>query len=234
MKTRITLLFLLVTLIANAQYDYYYHDEPMFGLGVGYNLMSVVGDDVQPLEFSVRFKINKKNLLQLYIPFLRQSDSFKSKDNPTMELMKTSLHTKKRVYGVGLDYDYALHSYQSLDFVIGLRAEFNLYKLRTQLTNTSPLSASNYKTIEHTYRNKENSNYLITPNAGLRLNFNKFAVDAKFLLSMLSKRGDVDNSIEIKSGVDPNMTSKTEEWSDAISNSFKLKPGVVMSVGYCF
>ena len=63
MKTRITLLLLLFTLIAHAQYndDYYYYDnEPQFGLGVGYNLTSLLGDEVKPLEFSFRFKINHK------------------------------------------------------------------------------------------------------------------------------------------------------------------------------
>lgn len=234
MKTRTTLLFLLITLIANAQYDYYYDDEPKFGLGVGYNFMSILGDDVQPLEFSARFKINNRNLLQIYIPFLKKSDSFKSKDNPAMELMKTSLHTKKRVYGVGIDYDYAVRSYQSLDFVLGIRGEFNLYKFRTELTNSNLSSSSSYRTIENTYLEKEITNYLISPNAGLRLNFNKISIDAKFLLSFLSKNGDIDNSIEIKEGVAPNFNSTTEEWTDNISSSFKLKPGVVMSVAYYF
>ena len=87
------------------------------------------------------------------------------------------------------------------------------------------------KSSEHTYRKKEVSNYIISPNAGFRLNLNRFTVDAKFLLSMLSKRGDVDNSIDVQSVA---ITPKYEKWSSSISNSFKLKPGVVMSVGYYF
>lgn len=234
MKTRITLLLLLFTLIAHAQYDdyYYYDNEPKFGLGFGYNLASVLDNDVKPLEFSFRFKIDHKNQLQVYIPLLRKSNSFSSKNNQSMELIKTSLRTKKRVYGVGIDYDYAVRSYQSIDFLLGLRGEFNLYKHRTELTNTTPSSTNNYKNREYTYRQTETTNYLISPTAGLRISLNKFAIDAKFLLTMLSKNGDEDNRIDVQRGISGN--TQPEEWTASVSNSFKLKPGVVMSMAYYF
>lgn len=237
MKTRITLFLLLFTLIAQAQYnyDYYYYDnEPKFGLGVGYNLTSVLGDEVKPFEVSFRFKINHKNQLQVYIPLLRNSNSFNSKNNQSIELIKTSVRTKKRVYGVGIDYDYAVQSYQSLDFLLGFRGEFNMYKHRTELTNTTPSSTNNYKNREYTYRETEITNYLISPTAGLRISLNKFAIDAKFLLTMLSKNGDEDNRIEIQKGVGGNTNTQPKEWTNSVSNSFKLKPGVVMSVAYYF
>ena len=149
-----------------------------------------------------------------------------------MELIKTSVRTKKRVYGVGLDYDYAVQSYQSVDFLLGLRGEFNLYKHRTELTNTTPSPTNNYKNREYTYRQTESTNYLISPTAGLRISLNKFAVDAKFLLTMLSKNGDEDNRIDVQRGISGN--TQPEEWTASVSNSFKLKPGVVMSMAYYF
>ena len=226
MKPKITLLFLLIAFIANAQYDYY-NNQTQLGVGIGSNLVSVVGDDVKPTEISMRFRINRKHILQLYMPYLKQNDTFKSKGDPEMGLIKTSLNTKKRLYGIGLDYDYALHSFSSLDFVVGLRAELQLYQYRTRLTNTKFSSGSNYSDIEFTYHNKETRNHIVSPSAGLRLNLNRFSIDAKVLLSMLSTKGDVDGSIEINKGM-------PKDWTDHISKKFKLKPGISISTSYFF
>ena len=232
MKSRLTLLFLLIASITYAQYDYnYYDNQTQVGVGIGGNLLSVVGNDVKPSEISMRLRVNRKHTMQLFFPVYKQTDSFKSKENTQIELINTSVDTKKSLYGVGLDYDYALQSYSSFDFIVGLRAEFQLYKYRTELTNWHP-SSNNYTNLEITDTEKETTNYLISPNAGFRLNFRSFAVDAKFLLTMLSKNGDTDGTIERRRGEQPNISSTTIEFSDKISNKFKLKPGVVMSVSY--
>ncbi len=233
MKSKLTLLFLLLTFIAHAQYDYYYHEPTLVGGGVGTNLVSVVGNDITPAEISLRVRINRRHTLQLYMPYFKQTNAFKSKDNAKANFTQSSLETKKHLYGIGLDYDYALHTFSSLDFVIGLRGEFHIHKYRTELTNKHPVE-NNYNNIEYTYRNMEATNYIVSPNAGFRFNFNQFTADAKFLLSMLSLRGDADNLMERKTGLQPNMTSTTTEWSDELSNKFKLKPGIVVSVGYYF
>ncbi len=233
MKTRLTLLLLLITFIVHAQYDYYYYEPTLMGAGVGTNLVSVVGNDITPTEISLKVRIKRKHTLQLYMPYFKQTDAFSSKDNAKVDFIQSSLKTKKSLYGLGLDYDYALQTYSSLDFVIGLRGEVHIHKYRTNLTSKHPVE-NNYNNIEYTHRSEESTNYIISPNAGLRLNFNQFTVDAKFLLSMLSSRGDVDNFVENKTGQQPSMSSTTTEWSDKTSNKFKLKPAVVMSVGYYF
>ncbi len=232
MKSRLTLLLLLIAFVAHSQYDYYY-DGPMVGIGLGYNFTSIVGDDVRPIEVSFRYRVNNKSLLQLYVPLLMQDDSFDSKGHPDMELVNTSVNSKKRLYGIGLDYDYALQSFSSLDFVIGLRGEYQYYRYKTNLTNRHA-SGTSMNVTELTYSNKRNNNYIVSPNAGFRLNLYRFAVDAKFLLSMLSIKGDVDNRVERRRGVKPNITTTTKEWSDEISNNFKLKPAIMVSMSYFF
>lgn len=240
MKTKLTLLFICIVSLAQAQYDDYYYtvDQPMIGLGVGYNFVSMVGNDVRPVEVSFRYRINSKNMLQLYVPFLHQNDDYTSQGHPDIELVNTSLDSKKRLYGVGLDYDYALQSFSALDFVIGLRAEYQLYKYTTSLTNnymkTSAGVSNSFDATDLTSLNKKTSNYIISPNAGMRLYLNKFAIDAKFLLSMISTRGDVDHRIETKKNLPSNIVSTTEEWTDEISTKFKLKPGVMVSMSYFF
>ena len=240
MKTKLTLLFICIVSLAHAQYDDYYYtvDQPMFGLGVGYNFVSMVGNDVRPVEVSFRYRINSNNMLQLYVPFLHQNDDFTSQGHPDIELVNTSLDSKKRLYGIGLDYDYVLQTFSALDFVIGLRAEYQLYKYTTNLTNnymkaTEGLT-NTYNATDMTSMYKKTRNYIISPNVGMRLYFNKFAIDAKFLLSMISMRGDVDHSIETKKNLPSNIVSATEEWTDEISNKFKLKPAVIMSMSYFF
>lgn len=237
MKQRLTLLLLLIASVAHAQYDYYY-DGPMFGVGAGYNFASVVGDDVRPFEISLRYRINNDNLLQLFVPFLWQNDAYKSQNHPEMELIDISLDTKKRLYGIGVDYDYALQRYSSLDFVIGLRAEYQRYEYLSNLANNHRLGDTQLDDglypVDLRYRNKKTNNYIISPNIGMRFNLYRFSVDAKFLLSMLSMRGDVDHRIEAR---EPSVSSKvsiTEEWTDEISNKFKLKPGIMVSMSYFF
>jgi hypothetical protein len=131
-----------------------------------------------------------------------------------------------------------LQTFSALDFVIGLRAEYQLYKYTTNLTNnymkaTEGLT-NTYNATDMISMNMKTRNYIISPNVGMRLYFNKFAIDAKFLLSMISMRGDVDHSIETKKNLPSNIVSATEEWTDEISNKFKLKPAVIMSMSYFF
>ena len=237
MKTRLTLLFFFIVTIAQAQYDYSYND-PMFGVGVGYNFTSIVDDDVRPIELSFKCRIDDDHLLQLYVPFLKQDDSFKSIGHPEMELIATLLDTKKRLYGIGLEYDYVLQSFFLLDFVVGLRADCQLYKYRTDLTNTYPSgsaqSSNALNASDHTFRDIKNLNFVVSPNVGMRVNVNKFSIDAKFLLSMLSMRGDVDNLIEAKEPALSSAISTSREWTEDISNKFKLKMGIMVSMSYFF
>lgn len=240
MKTKLTLLFIFIISLIHAQNDDYYYtiDQPMFGLGIGYNFVSIVGNDVRPFEVSFRYRINNNNMLQLYVPFLHQNDDFTSQGHPDIELIDTSLDSKKRLYGVGLDYDYALQTFSALDFVVGLRAEYQLYKYTTLLTNnyskTNAGTAESFDATDLTSLNKKTRNYIVSPNVGMRLYLNKFAIDAKFLLSMISTRGDVNHTIEAKKNLQPSSVSTTEEWTDEISNKFKLKPAVMMSMSYFF
>lgn len=234
MKSKLTFLFIFIFLgsIAQAQYDSY-PNGTMLGAGIGYNLISIVGDDVRPIDVSFRCRFNNVHSLQLFLPFWKQKDAYKSKGFPEMELMKTSLDSKKRLFGVGIDYDYALRSFSSLDFVIGLRAEYQYYKYETNLTNRYP-PGNDLSGAEITFSSKKTNNYIISPNAGMRLNFNRFSVDAKFLLSMLSRNGDVNNRITVKEPTSSSKVSITKEWTDDITNKFKLKPAVLISMAYFF
>ena len=237
MKSKLTLLFILIASFVHAQYDYPYN-ESMFGLGVGYNFHSIVGDDVRPIELSFRYRINDDHMLQLYAPILRQDDLFKSKGHAEMELVDTSLDSKKRLYGIGVDYDYVLQSFFFLDVVIGLRAEYQFYKYRTTLTNSyrwvKTQSGGGFNSVDITFRDRQSRNYVVSPNAGLRMRFNRFSIDAKFLLSMLSIQGDVDNRIESKKNLQSDIKSTTDEWTDELSDKLMLKSGIMMSISYFF
>ena len=230
MKSRTTLLLLLIAFITHAQ-DSYYHNQTQVGAGIGSNLVTIVGDDVKPTEISMRFRIHRYHTLQLVIPIFKQSDSFRSRDNAQIPLVNTSLSTKKSLYGIALDYDYALHTYSLFDFIVGVRADFQHYKYRTNLANKHPI-VNNYINQELTHTQKKTSNYLISPNAGLRLNLGNLSLDGKFLLTMLSTNGDIDTTVERRRGEQSNISSTTTEFSDKISNKFKVKPGVVLSVSF--
>lgn len=230
MKSRLTLLLLLIAFTTHAQ-DSYYHNQTQVGAGIGTNFATIIGDNVKPTEISMRFRIHRHHTVQLVIPIFKQSDSFKSRDIAQTPLVNTSLSTKKSLYGIGLDYDYALHTYALLDFIVGLRADFQHYKYRTDLTNEHPIT-NNYINQEYTHSEKKTSNYLISPNAGLRFNLGNLSLDGKFLLTMLSTSGDIDSTVERRRGQQSNTSSTTTEFTDKISNKFKLKPGVVMSVSF--
>ena len=79
MKSRLTLLLLLIAFTTHAQ-DSYYHNQTQVGAGIGSNFVTIVGDNVKPTEISMRFRIHRKHTLQLIIPIFKQSDSFKSRE----------------------------------------------------------------------------------------------------------------------------------------------------------
>src|SRR5690554_4566768 len=133
MKSKLSILFLLISTLTLAQYGYPY-GETGFGIGVGYNLVSVVGKEIDPVELSLAYRINDEHLLRLYTPIFNQNNSFNS-EGTKQGMMKTSLDTKKSLLGIGFDYDYALHTYSSLDFVVGARFEYALSKDMSDLSN---------------------------------------------------------------------------------------------------
>lgn len=52
-----------------------------FGVGVGYSFNSVMDDSIRPIEFSLRYRINNKHTLQVYMPIrLKQSSIFNVND----------------------------------------------------------------------------------------------------------------------------------------------------------
>ncbi len=243
MKSKLlTLLFLSIASLSFAQYsDYGKYPNPYgesgFGIGVGYNLNAVVGKEMRPVELSLRYRIYNQHMLQLYVPLFQQTNSFKS-DDATSDLINTSLETKKQLFGIGFDYDYALYSYSSLDFVVGARFEYALSKDRSNLSNKFVMTDANTGTdrtdIEDSFREKSTTNFVVTPNAGFRLRLNKVYVDAKFLLSMLSMRGDLEKQTETLRNAVSNDVTNTKYTIESISNKFKLKPAVLISMGVFF
>ena len=82
MKSRLTLLLLLIAFTTHAQ-DSYYHNQTQVGAGIGSNFVTIVGDNVKPTEISMRFRIHRHHTVQLIIPIFKQSDSFKFERHTT-------------------------------------------------------------------------------------------------------------------------------------------------------
>ena len=49
MKSKLTLLLLLIAFTTHAQ-DSYYHNQTQVGAGIGSNFVTIVGDNVKPTE----------------------------------------------------------------------------------------------------------------------------------------------------------------------------------------
>lgn len=236
MKSKLTILLLFISSITFAQYGYSFY-ETGFGVGVGYNLASVVGKDMHPVELSVAYRINDEHLLRLYAPIFNQNNSFNS-EGTKQGLMKTSLETKRRLLGIGFDYDYALHTYSSLDFVVGARFEYALSKDMSDLSN-SYMGADANKGADpidwdDIFKERKTRNFVVSPSAGFRLRFNRVYIDAKLLLSMLSMRGDEYNVIKTRRNLATGVEINLEESTETLSNKFKLKPAVVISTSFFF
>ncbi len=236
MKSKLSILFLLISTLTLAQYGYPY-GETGFGIGVGYNLVSVVGKEIDPVELSLAYRINDEHLLRLYTPIFNQNNSFNS-EGTKQGMMKTSLDTKKSLLGIGFDYDYALHTYSSLDFVVGARFEYALSKDMSDLSNSYMGADANNGTdpidTDDIFKERKTSNFVVSPNAGFRLRFNRVYIDAKLLLSMLSMRGDVYNMIKTRRNSATGVEINLEESTETLSNKFKLKPSVVISTSFFF
>ena len=236
MKSKLTILLLFISSITFAQYGYSFY-ETGFGVGVGYNLTSVVGKEIHPVELSLAYRIYDQHLLRLYAPIFNQNNSFSS-DGTNEGMMKTSLDTKKHLFGIGFDYDYALQTYSYLDFVVGARVEYAVYKDMSDLSNSYMGADANKgadpNDWDDIFKERKTRNFVVSPSAGFRLRFNRVYIDAKLLLSMLSMRGDEYNVIKTRRNSATGVEINLEESTETLSNKFKLKPAVVISTSFFF
>ena len=84
------------------------------------------------------------------------------------------------------------------------------------------------------FKERNTKNFVVSPSAGFRLRFSRVYVDAKFLLSMLSMRGDEYNVIKTRRNSATGVEINLEESTETLSNKFKLKPAVVISTSFFF
>lgn len=236
MRKTILILLLALPLIGFAQ-----NDTPAkqhrFGVGVGYNFNSVMGDTVRPVELSLRYRIDDKHTFQLYAPFLTQNHSFRSEVS-SYHLVQTVLDTKKRAFGIGIGYDYAIYSYSFVDFLVGARVEYLSFNYETDMSNnhiwTDPDSGHRYHSTDYTFYTQNGNWFAISPEIGTRAEWNRFFFEAKFLLSGVFLKKEFYKRLRTNVDMQSNIESDQVDWTYPATESFKIKPAVSLSVSYYF
>lgn len=168
-----------------------------FGVGLGYNFNSVMGDTIRPFEVSLRYKLNDKHTFQLYVPI-----RMKENENYTYSKLKNAAFSEN-LWGLGIKYDHSFFKRNGVDFILGL--DLGYQNMNTN--NFRNYYYDDYSMMEE-WRIKRDVLYLGIP-VGLRCVFDRFGIEMCYAprLSILklkedgSYRGlDIDTGKEWLSG----------------------------------
>ncbi|MGI6047207.1 MAG: hypothetical protein ACOYEG_04270 [Petrimonas sp.] len=241
MKKKTVLLTLISLVFLKGGVIYAQTEQPAkqhkFGVGLGYNFNSIMGDTIRPMELSLRYRINNKHTLQLYIPVLRRNQAFRS-EAASYHLVQTVLDTKKRAFGIGIEYDYTIYSCSFIDFIVGAKAEYLSFNHETDMSNnhiwTDPDSGHRYGAIDYTFYTRKGNWLSISPEIGIRAEWNRLFFDAKFLLSGVFLKKEFYKRLKTEKYIQNKTESDQVDWTYPATESFKVKPAVSLSVSYYF
>ena len=165
MKKCTLILFILLAFIGYTQ-TVKTTNQHKFGLGLGYNINSEIGDSIHPVEISLRYQLNNKLTIQLYAPLSLKKSSIRNEDETR----------KQTLYGIGIGYDYIVYSYTHFIFFAGLSTDYQWYQNRWDFHRVEPQRDWTY------YEWNKIKRINIKPNIGLRLSFDKIIIESKMNL----------------------------------------------------
>lgn len=205
MKRTIFLFLLIFPVLGFAQTNQL-SDLKKIGVGIGYSFNSVMSDSIRPVEFSLRYRINDRHTLQLYAPVAMSKRTI---DNAIVNTQK------KKLFGIGLGYDYTVYNHSFLDFFIGLNASYQWYESRRDWHSTynRDLGDGSYVETESIYYYWDKvKGMIISPNIGVRFSINRRI--------MIEPRMNVQLSILHKNSYSFYQTKNTHESGWATWESF--------------
>jgi len=162
-----TFLFLLIFPFLGFAQTNQPSDLKKIGVGIGYSFHSVIGDSVRPLELSMRYRVNDKHTLQLYAPV------GVNKKTTEDAIVNTQ---KKKLFGIGLGYDYTVYNHSFLGFLIGFNACYQWYESRRDwhsIYNRDLDDESFVETESIYYYWDKAKGMILSPNVGLRFSINR-------------------------------------------------------------
>ncbi len=241
MKKKTVLLTLISLVFLKGGVIYAQTEQPAkqhkFGVGLGYNFNSIMGDTIRPMELSLRYRINNKHTLQLYTPILRKNQTFRAQV-PSFHSIGTVLKSKRNALGIGIGYDYVVYSYSSVDFLVGAKAEYLSFNHETDMSNnhiwTDPDSGHRYGAIDYTFYTRKGNWLSISPEIGIRAEWNRLFFDAKFLLSGVFLKKEFYKRLKTEKYIQNKTESDQVDWMYPATESFKIKSAVSLSVSYYF
>lgn len=166
MKRSIFLFLLILPFIGFAQTNQP-SDLKKIGIGIGYNFNSVMSDSIRPVELSLHYRINDKHALKIYTPI--------GVSKRTIDDSIENTH-KKKLFGVGLGYDYTLYNYSFFDLLIGLDTSYQWYQSRRDwhsIYNRDLDDGSFVETESIYYYWDKAKGMIISPNVGVRFSVNR-------------------------------------------------------------
>lgn len=203
---RAIFLFLLIFPFLGFSQTYQPETFKRFGVGIGYSSQSVMSDSIRPVEFSLRYRINDRHTLQLYAPVAM------SKRTIDDAIVNTQ---KKKLFGIGLGYDYTVYNHSFLGFLIGFNASYQWYESRRDWHSiyNRDLGDGSYVETESIYYYWDKvKGMIISPNVGIRFSINRRV--------MIEPRMNVLISILHKNSYSFHQRRNTHESAWATGESF--------------
>lgn len=147
-----------------------------FSVGISYSFkdrikeMGVERPKVYPMELSFRYNLTDKHSLHLDVPFGWRNDEEWYKEDVLLYIRE------KRLYGIGLGYDYNIIDYKNLYLFAGGGLEYQRFKSRqTDIFKDVMIGAYTYSGENFWY-----NDYAIYPEIGFRYVWRFIGIEAKY------------------------------------------------------
>lgn len=97
-----------------------------------------------------------------------------------------------------------------------------------------PETGHPYDALDYTYYSKKGSWFGISPEIGIRAEWNRLFFDAKFLLSGVFQKKEFYKRLKTDIDMQSKIESTEVDWTYPATESFKIKKAVSLSVSYYF
>lgn len=218
MKKLTLLFFILLPYIGYAQTEQPVKQH-MFGVGLGYNLNSVMGDSIRPMELSLRYRLNNKHTFEVYTPIFFNKVHTKDGTNDVK---------KQTLLGVGIGYDYTFYTHSYLNFFAGISADYQWYQNRWDFHRMNVQENKDWVYYEWNKLNGIN----VKPNIGLRFSFTHLDFESKINL-FISKTHHERYAYSEKTFLYSSMISEVF-FPDEKFNKLQIGSDLLIKITYLF
>ena len=119
--------FLLLLLPVAATSKNFNNDVPKHRVGIsaGYNFKNILGDTLRPFEISLKYQFKGRHTFHFSVPFYYSIYRTDYIGAPDQHGLQYTDRNKRRMYGLGVGYDYTIPVYKFISGFFGGEFEYS-------------------------------------------------------------------------------------------------------------